>query len=325
MRAQMRRICLFALAVMLLHQPVLSIGGVQKNSMQLVRAGNFLFASVSINHATPTWWLLDTGAPSSEVDIEAAKALHLLRGPDREGDPANAMIAQHKLTIQVGSLEVGGYSTGGAKLTAKSLSELNRGSLPAGWSGDFNRDGMIGMDILLRQNAIVDWSSQQIILAPTADPARNRAAYERLGFTYIPLSVTPENHLEVVGRVGNSEYRFYIDTGDPKTLLKQSVAEAENLPSEVTQAEVRSPLHRFENARIYSVTARGLQLGSFDLGGHKVHSANFELSDSGSGPPWAGLIGADILWSYDAVLDLGRRALYLRAKSAAKSDLPSGK
>jgi hypothetical protein len=92
------------------------------------------------------------------------------------------------------------------------------------------------------------------------------------------------------------------------------VVEAENLPSEITQAEVHSALHHFENARVYSVTAKGLQLGNFDLGGHKVRSASFELSDSEAGPPWAGLIGADILWSYDAVIDLGRRALYLRAK-----------
>ena len=183
---------------------------------------------------------------------------------------------------------------------------------------------MIGLDILLRQNAIVDWSIPEIILAPIADPARTRAAYEREGFTYIPLSVTPENHLEVIGRVGNSEYRFYIDTGDPKTLIRQSVVEAENLPSEITQAEVHSPLHHFENARVYSVTAKGLQLGSFDLGGHKVRSASFELSDSEVGPPWAGLIGADILWSYDAVLDLGRRALYLRAKPPVGKDFPAG-
>ena len=237
----MRRIFLFVWAMAPFHHPLLSIAGVQKNSTPLVRAGNFLFAPVSINHAAPTWWLLDTGAPSSEVDIEAAKALRLLHGPDREGDPANDIIAQHKLIIQVSSLEVGSFSTGGAKLTAKSLSELNHGSLPSGWSGDFNRNGMIGMDILLRQNAIVDWSNQQIILAPVADPARTRAAYEQEGFTYIPLSVTPENHLEVIGRVGNSEYRFYIDTGDPKTLIRQSVVEAENLPSRLPKPKYTAP------------------------------------------------------------------------------------
>ena len=291
------------------------MAGVQKNSTTLVRAGNFLFAPVSINRATPTWWLVDTGAPLSEVDIEAAKALRRLHGPEREGDPVvDDTNPPNKLVIQVGSLEVGSFSTGGARLIAKALSELNHGSLPIGWSGDFNRNGMIGMDILLRQNAIVDWSSQQIILSPTADPARTRTAYERQGFTYIPLSVTPENHLEVIGRIGNSEYRFYIDTGDPKTLLKQSIVEFENLPCEVTQAEVHSALHHFENARVYSVTAKGLQLGAFDMSGHKVRSASFDLSDSEGGPSWAGLIGADILWFYDAILDVGKRALYLRVK-----------
>jgi hypothetical protein len=319
----MRRICLFVWVMALFQHPLLSFAGVQKNSTALVRAGNFLFAPVSINHGTSTWWLLDTGAPSSEVDIETAKALRLLHDPERERGPANDTAAQEKLVIQVDSLAVGSYSTGGARLAAKRLIELNRGSVPAGWSGEFNRNGMIGMDLLLRQNAIVDWSSQQIILAPTADPGRTRTAYEREGFTYIPLSLTPENHLEVIGRVGNSEYRFYIDTGDPKTLLKQSVVEAENLPSEITQAEVRSPLHHFENAKVYSVTATGLQLGAFDIGEHKVRSASFDLSDSEGGPPWAGLIGADILWSYDAILDVGKRALYLRAKPAVGSDSPA--
>jgi hypothetical protein len=309
----MRRIFLFVWAMTLLHHPLLSIAGVQKNSTSLVRAGNFLFAPVSINRATPTWWLVDTGAPLSEVDIEAARALHLLHRPEREGDPPDNVSPPNRLVIQVGSLEVGRFSTGGAKLTARTLSELNRGSLPIGWSGDFNRNGMIGMDILLRQNAIVDWSSQQIILAPTVDAAKTRAAYEQDGFAYVPLSVTPENHLEVIGRIGNSEYRFYIDTGDPKTLLKQSIVEAENLPYEITQAEVHSPLHHFQNARIYSVTAKGLHLGTFDLSGQKVRSASFDLSDSEGGPPWAGLIGADILWSYGAILDVGKRALYLRA------------
>jgi hypothetical protein len=259
---------------------------------------------------------VDTGAPLSEVDIEEAQALRLLHGPEpeREGDPAGDINTPNKLVIQVGSLDVGSFPTGGARLAAKALSDLNHGSLPIGWSGDFNRTGMIGMDILLRQNAIVDWSSQQIILAPMADAARSRAVYEQQGFTYIPLSVTPENHLEVIGRLGSSEYRFYIDTGNPKTLLKQSIVEAENLPYQVTQAQVHSALHHFQNARIYSVTPKVLQLGDFDLSGHQVRSASFDLSDSEGGPPWAGLIGADLLWFYDAILDVGKRALYLRTK-----------
>src|SRR5258708_12331691 len=130
----MRRIFLFVWAMAPFHHPLLSIAGVQKNSTPLVRAENFLFAPVSINHATPTWWLLDTGAPSSEVDIEAAKALRLLHGPDREGDPANDIIAQHNLIIQVGSLEVGSFSTAAPNLTPKSSRMLNHRPLPPGCS-----------------------------------------------------------------------------------------------------------------------------------------------------------------------------------------------
>jgi hypothetical protein len=306
------------------HHPLVSIASAQKKATSLVRAGNFLFVPVSINHGPATWWLLDTGASSSEIDIEAAKTLHLLPDSARVRDSANDSPSERKITIRAGSLEVGSFSTGGAILVAKTLNELNRGSLPAGWSGEFNRDGMIGMDLLLRQNAIVDWSSQQIVLVPANDPGRTRAFYEREGFTYVALSITAENHLEVIGRLGNSEYRFYIDTGNPKTLLKQSVVEAEKLPSEVTKAEVHSPLRSFENAKVRSVTADGLRLGSFDMGGQKVHSADFDLSNSEGGLPWAGLIGADILWFYDAILDIGKRALYLRAKAAVRNDFPAG-
>jgi hypothetical protein len=320
----MRRISLFVWVLALLDSPLYSAAASQKNATSLVRAGNFLFAPVSINHAAPTWWLLDTGAPLSEIDLDAAKALRLMGDPERVHGPIHDTSLKKELVIQVGSIEVGSFSTGGARLTAKRLGDLNHGSLPVGWSGEFNRNGMIGMDLLLRQNAIVDWSTQQIVLAPTNDTARTRNAYERQGFTCVPLFVTPENHLEVIGRVGNSEYRFYIDTGDPKTLLKQSVVEAENLPSEITQAEVHSPLHQFENARLHSVTAEGLQLGGFVMSGHKVHSADFDLSDSNGETPWAGLIGADILWFYDAIIDLGKRALYLRTKTSVTKDFSPG-
>jgi hypothetical protein len=318
----MRRTYLAVLAIALLHQGLLPLAIAQKNATSLVRSGNFLFAPVLINRSPISWWLLDTGAPVSEIDIEAAKALHLLHISARIREPASD-IGSEELGVQVASLGVGNFPTGGARLVTKTLTELSHSSLPVGWSGAFNRTGLIGMDLLLRQNAIVDWSSQQIILAPTSDPGRTRTTYEREGFTYIPLLVTPENHLEVAGRLGNSEYRFYIDTGNPKTLLKQSVVEAENLPSEITQAEVHSPLHNFENAKVRSVTANGLQLGDFDMGGQKVHSASFSLSDTGGGPSWAGLIGADTLWSYDTILDFGKRALYLRAKPSVRNDFPA--
>src|SRR5260221_14334549 len=126
----MMRICLLVWLMALFHQRLLLIAGVQKNSTTLVRAGNFLFAPVSINHAASTWWLLDTGAPSSEVDLDAAKALRLLHGPESERDPGNDINPPNKLVIQVGSLEEGSFSTGGARLAAKGRGGLHQGWLP---------------------------------------------------------------------------------------------------------------------------------------------------------------------------------------------------
>jgi hypothetical protein len=315
-----RNFYLSVLAIALSHQPFAVTAAAQQNTTSLVRAGNFLFAPISINHGPATWWLVDTGAPASEIDVEAARALHLLPVATRMRNPHFGPDEQPN--VQVNNLSVGSCSTGGARLIVKMLSELNRGSLPVGWSGAFNRDGLIGLDLLLRQNAIVDWSTQQIILTPPNDLARTRQAYESKGFTYIPLLITAGNHLEIAGSLGNGEYRFYVDTGNPKTLLRQSVVEFEKLPSEITHAEIHSPLHNFEDARVSSVTTTGWRLGSFSMGEQKVHSANFNLAASEGGSSWAGLIGADSLWAHDAVLDIGKRALYLRTKPSVRSDLP---
>jgi hypothetical protein len=318
----MRRFYLCVLAIGLSHHFLTVPAAAQKNTTSLVRAGNFLFAPITINRGPATWWLVDTGAPNSEIDVESARVLHLLPAATRAHGPPPGP-PEERPSVQVNSVGVGNFPTGGARLIIKMLSQLNRGSLPVGWSGAFNRDGLIGLDLLLRQNAIIDWSTQEIILTPPNDPARTRQAYESKGFTYIPLLITAGDHLEISGSLGSSEYRFYIDTGNPKTLLRQSVVELEKLRSEITHAEIHSPLHNFEDARVNSVTTTGWRLGTFSMGEQKVHSANFNLADSEGRPLWAGLIGADSLWAHDAVLDIGKRALYLRTKPSATVGLPS--
>jgi predicted aspartyl protease len=54
-----------------LHTP----GGV----VSTVRAGELLFAAVSINGSSASWWLVDTGATMCEFDLETASRLHLKR------------------------------------------------------------------------------------------------------------------------------------------------------------------------------------------------------------------------------------------------------
>ena len=72
-------------------------------------------------------------------------------------------------------------------------------------------------------------------------------------------------------------------------------------------------MKEFADSKVSQVIGTRFQLGDFDLSNHKILSASFHLTKSDRGDIWAGLIGADILWEYDAVIDLGSNRLYLRS------------
>ena len=278
-----------------------------------VRAGAFLFAPVSINHSQNTWWLLDTGASVCEFDLSIARTLRLERSTKLRLKPSAKNRGEHAYFVQAPDMSVGTIGCGPLPLLVRPLSaRLNQGETPAHWTDRFERTGLLGMNLLLPKRALILWKKQRIYLEPTADEAKSRGEYEADGYTAIPFSITADQQIQVDATVGSSHYLFCLDTGTPRTMLERSVVETEHLPSRLTESEVRSPMKEFSDSKVSLVASTRFHLGDFDLSNHELRAASFHLSIGDTGGIWAGLIGTDLLSTYDAVIDLGSKTLYLR-------------
>jgi hypothetical protein len=78
-------------------------------------------------------------------------------------------------------------------------------------------------------------------------------------------------------------------------------------------------MNEFPDSNISQVIRTRFRIGDYDLSSRKIFSASLHLTKSDRGDIWAGLIGADILWNYDAVIDFGSNTLYLRKEPGTKS------
>lgn len=78
-------------------------------------------------------------------------------------------------------------------------------------------------------------------------------------------------------------------------------------------------MNEFPDSKITQVFGARFRIGDYDLSRRKILAASLHLTKSDRGDIWAGLIGADILWDYDAVIDFGSKTLYLRKELGAKS------
>jgi hypothetical protein len=97
-------------------------------------------------------------------------------------------------------------------------------------------------------------------------------------------------------------------------MIEQTVVDQDRLPSQATHSVVRSPMKEFTDSKVSQLIGTRFQLGDFDLSDRQILAASFHLTKSDRGEIWAGLIGADVLWDYDAVIDVGSNTLYLRRK-----------
>jgi hypothetical protein len=77
-------------------------------------------------------------------------------------------------------------------------------------------------------------------------------------------------------------------------------------------------MNEFPDSKISQVIGTQFRIGDYDLSNRKILAASLHLTKSDRGDIWAGLIGADILWDYDAVIDFGSKTLYLRLSDKKK-------
>jgi predicted aspartyl protease len=278
-----------------------------------VRAGNLMFAAVSINQSPPTWWLIDTGATTCELDLGTANRLKLKQSTRYRLTPNPKNRGQRFVFVEAPDLVVGTIQCGPLVMLAHPLVQaLSESKSPRHWSGSFEKTGLLGMNLLAVKHAIIGWRKQQIYFDPGKAQIKSKADYEAEGYRSIPFNVTASRQVQIEGTLGSVHYQFCLDTGAPKTMIDQSVVDEDRLPYQMTNSIVKSPMKEFADSKVIQVMGTRFQLGDYDLSDRKILAASLHLTKSARGDVWAGLIGADILWDYDAVIDFGTDTLYLR-------------
>jgi hypothetical protein len=288
-------ICLPSLAI--LHVPLTTIKA-------------HLYVPMSLLGQTkPHWWLIDTGSPWSLVNLDQAK--QLVRSVPSVNEGSTIVAGEKtKVLLDIGTI-VDGYPMGRFDFFEASLSGMIEESRTTGGNdGDrFEAGGVLGVNFLVRHDAILNFRSQRLLLRATSGPGRNRAGFERQGYTYVPIQITAVGRVEAIGSVGATSYSFLIDSGSPQTILQSTIKESSWLFG-WKSGSVYFALG--QSSRVTSGRLAGFKLGVQDVSTKVVQFAMIPNLQTGFSHPLGGIIGQDFLSAYHAILDIGGGALYLK-------------
>jgi hypothetical protein len=281
--------------------------------VQAIRGNqNHLFVPITINGQNRTWWMVDTGAAISTITESAARKASL-QGPGIVPKiPATAKVEGQEGQIVIAEKMVSeGFDFGEQTLVVLRLDALERERMQRS-PESFKNGGILGLPILRRYGALINCRTRQIFLNRGGGPLPvQRKAYEQMGFTYVPIKITPENHLEVIGAIGTGQYSFLVDTGAEDTLIMASIRQKERVSFYDERIRLVG-VHNFKNPSITSGSIPSFRLGDQDLSNSFVGFANLNLPQSEFSLPLGGVIGAEVLWDHWAIIDIGNRALYLK-------------
>ena len=275
-------------------------------AIQVSRLQLGLIVPVSINGSSPTWWIVDTGAPACDIDPSFSHKLDLQLNQERGFQ-----------VTKINNFQIGTFHCDGVGCFVRPIGTIKELEL-RGAQGNFEKTGVVGVNLLAKYGALINCRTQQIFLSPSGSLGASRQKYEAMGFTYVPLGVTPQNRLELVGTLGGSTFSFAIDTGMFHTTLDESVRSISKVPFWETTARMGGPFHDFKNASVSFGSASDFKLGNYDAKGADLAFANLNLSEHGFTHRFAGLIGMDFLYFRSAIIDVGGRALYLKPYSKAE-------
>jgi Aspartyl protease len=268
-----------------------------------------LTVPVSISGSKPTWWIVDTGSQICLIDPSFSSKLGL---------QADDKVGRYPVTM-LNDLQLGTFHCNGIACAVRSIGELKTVEL-RNEGGSLEKTGLIGINLLAKYGGLINCRTQQVFLSPTGNLGMSRQKYEELGFTYVPMNVTSKNRLEITGTLGGKEFSFFLDTGAYSTVVDNSIRNEVNLPFFTTNTRVVGTFHDFGRYSQYTFgTATDFKLGAYDASGARIGSTTLNIQENpGSSHRFAGFIGMDFLFYRSAIIDVGGRALYLKASSTLR-------
>jgi predicted aspartyl protease len=271
--------------------------------------GNHLFVPVRVNNR-PAWFAVDTGAALSIVDSNKAKLLGLSKGPGMIQVPKQIEVNNRIVPVAlVDSLYVGRNNLGSGPVALIDLRDFRARLRESGHR--VTMDGIIGLDILQRYNAVIDCRNQRIYLAAPGEDARTILRSTKRGrYNSVPMRITHSGALEVEGRIGLNRYSFVVDTGGFATLVPSEVAKQNGIPVIGTTLNAKG-IHSKE--RPVGVTiAPEFNLGKYPLGPALIGVTGLPEGPEDLRYQFGGLIGADFFFERGGIIDIGSKTLYFK-------------
>jgi predicted aspartyl protease len=271
--------------------------------------GNHLFVSVLVN-SRPAWFAVDTGAALSIVDSNKAKLLGLSKGPGVIQVPRQIEVNNRIVPVAVvDSLFVGSNNLGSGPVALIDLRDFRAKLRDSG--NQVTMDGIIGLDILQRYNAVIDCRNQRIYLEVSGGSAQATIRNIKHGrYNSVPMRITHSGALEVEGRIGRNPYSFVVDTGGFATLVPTQIAKQNGIPVIGTTVNAKG-IHSKE--RPVGVTiAPEFDLGNCSLGPVLVGVTGLPEGPEDLRHQFGGLIGADFFFERGGIIDIGSKTLYFK-------------
>jgi hypothetical protein len=272
---------------------------------------NHIFIPVALN-GVKSWWAIDTGAPISVIDPRfsaKARAPKILRSSgalvetDLNGHPYPLVLVAN---LSSGPLNFGTGEIPEVPLEAK-------GYIRSPEAGrDFEMGGIVGIDILSRFNAVLNFRAQEVNFSATPQSGRdNLPNFDLEPYTAIRLTILPTGRLEVPCSVGASTYGFIVDTGATDTICPVKLAKENKIQLNPKTIYAGMLGHHYESGHLGRVLR--FRVADFNCGNTDVEFTSSVLPKLGPDQPEACLLGADLLWKYEAVLDVSGMKLYLKS------------
>jgi predicted aspartyl protease len=284
-------------------------------ALPLVRSyQNHLLVRAYIN-GKPAMLGVDTGAPVSAIALSKRQYFRRTGISSNSNLPTRLQINGAYNNVAIArQFRLGALSLVDEQVVTVDLSGSSRA---ARVRQEEEIDGILGADILFPTQAVLDCKKQLLYLKIDPDARGSMPGVEYRGLEKMPLRVSEGYNLYVDGAINGAPARLMVDTGAFATLLPRGLFRQMRIPlrdtpfasSAVNLKQRGVELARISRLSVGTVNIIGKDVGVIDLDG-LIHRGLLRSS-----PPVAGLLGAEILQSHNAIIDFGTRTLYMRARA----------
>jgi predicted aspartyl protease len=265
---------------------------------------NQMIMPVRIN-GQPANVLVDTGSNEIILDTNAAATFGISPSP--------------RGLRYVGFTEINGQLLPVAFMQSLTAGSMNFGSNPVvlrdsprSGLGNGHVDGILGLQVLLRHNAVINCRTRVVFFETDQSRHMNLsgvASSEK--FTRVPIHREASGALTVPCTIHGRPGRLLIDTGAFVTTFPDSFFKSLGISSEPTRISARFPTGTTQRVN-------AAQINDLKIGGFKVPSAKFGVAALPrfallqGGTKISGILGMDTLYICHAIIDLDGMNLFLK-------------